>query len=245
MTRAIYVPKGKAGEYADFALNLYKGCNHGCTYCYAPSVVHRSREDFHGNVSLREGLLDKLRKEAIDYSGKKVFLCFTCDPYTVIDGVSGPITREAIKILKEADCGVEVLSKAGLVCTEDFDLLASTTIRSAFGTTLTTLNNAEKAKEWGPYAAVPLDRCESLYDANRRGINTFASLEPVIWPEDTLEIINEIAPYTDRIKIGRWNYDERANQIDWRKFAQEARALCEGLGVDYILKRDLAVFLED
>jgi DNA repair photolyase len=32
--KAIYSPKGKAGEYAEYACNLYVGCPHGCTYCY-------------------------------------------------------------------------------------------------------------------------------------------------------------------------------------------------------------------
>lgn len=244
MTKAIYVPKGKAGEYADFALNLYKGCSHGCTYCYAPNVVHRGRKDFHGKVTIREGILDKLRKEARDYRGKKVFLCFTCDPYTTIDGVPGPITREAIKILGEAGCGVEVLSKAGEICKRDFSLLTKTLVPSAFGTTLTTIDH-EKAREVEPNAATPLSRCISLKAAHERGINTFASLEPVMWPEDTLEVIRVIHSFTDRIKVGRWNYDKGADKIDWRKFAQDARNLCESLEVDYFIKRDLAVFLED
>jgi DNA repair photolyase len=34
----IYEPKGKAGEYAPLALNLYAGCSHGCTYCFAPTA---------------------------------------------------------------------------------------------------------------------------------------------------------------------------------------------------------------
>lgn len=245
MKRAIYVPKGKAGEYADFALNLYKGCNHGCTYCYAPSVMHRERGDFHGAVTVRAGILEKLSAEASDYKGKKVFLCFTCDPYTLVNGiVRAPITREAIQILKDAGCGVEVLSKAGFCCIKDFDLLATTEVPSAFGTTLTTLD-VLKAKEFEPDAAPPSERCKNLEAAKRAGINTFASLEPVIWPEDTLKIIEEIHTYTDRIKIGRWNYDKRANKIDWRKFAQDAIELCERLGVDYIIKRDLAALLED
>ncbi len=243
MSRAIYAPSGKAGEYADHALNIYTGCNHGCTYCYAPGVVHRNREDFHAVIKPREGLLDVLRKEASEYKGKKIFLCFTSDPYTVIDGVAGPITREVIEILRDAGCGVEVLSKAGLVCTRDFDLLEDTKIPSAFGTTLTTLD-ADKAKEWEPEAATPFDRCGALEDAYMSDIDTFASLEPVICPEDTLDIIRKIHPYTNRIKIGRWNYDERAKDINWRKFAEDVVALCEELGVDYYIKKDLAVFLE-
>ena len=33
----IYEPKGKAREYSPLAVNLYRGCSHGCLYCYANS----------------------------------------------------------------------------------------------------------------------------------------------------------------------------------------------------------------
>jgi DNA repair photolyase len=195
-------------------------------------------------VTVRKDILNELRKQAPELAGKKIFLCFTCDPYTVIDGVPGPITREAIQILKDAGAGVEVLSKAGLVCAKDFDLLASTRMPSAFGTTLTTLD-VLKAAEFEPKAASPTDRRHALMDAKMQGIETFVSLEPVIWPADTLEIICKIHRYVDRIKIGRWNYDKRARDIDYKKFALYAIELCEKLGIDYMLKKDLTTFLED
>ena len=56
-----YEPKGAAREYAPLALNLYNGCSHGCTYCYAPACVHRSREDFRTNVTPRKGIIEALK----------------------------------------------------------------------------------------------------------------------------------------------------------------------------------------
>ena len=35
----IYQPRGRAREYADYAANLYRGCDGRCGYCYAPSVL--------------------------------------------------------------------------------------------------------------------------------------------------------------------------------------------------------------
>jgi len=39
----IYEPKGMALEYAPLACNLYRGCQHGCRYCYAPNCLFMSR----------------------------------------------------------------------------------------------------------------------------------------------------------------------------------------------------------
>jgi len=54
----------------------------------------------------------------------------------------------------------------------------------------------------------------------------------------------EIAmPYVDEFKIGKWNYDARAKQIDWRKFAEDAIAIMERHGKKYVLKEDLKKYL--
>ena len=42
----IYEPRGKAREYAELAVNLYKGCSHACVYCYAPAATFCDREKF-------------------------------------------------------------------------------------------------------------------------------------------------------------------------------------------------------
>ena len=44
----IYKPKGAAKEYGEYALNIYTGCPHRCFYCFAPRVLHKSKEDFAG-----------------------------------------------------------------------------------------------------------------------------------------------------------------------------------------------------
>ena len=37
--KAIYSPKGKAGEYAEYACNFYVGCSNGCEYCYCKKGI--------------------------------------------------------------------------------------------------------------------------------------------------------------------------------------------------------------
>ena len=108
--KPLYVPKGKAKEYGDYAVNIYTGCPHRCYYCFAPSVLHRDREEFHIHVEPRPGIVDALKKqlEREGVTGKLIHLCFTCDPYPT--GYDSTVTREVIKAIKdsgyirESDC---------------------------------------------------------------------------------------------------------------------------------------------
>ena len=46
ITYVIYETRGRAREYCELAANLYRGCSHGCIYCYAPSATYKTRENF-------------------------------------------------------------------------------------------------------------------------------------------------------------------------------------------------------
>ena len=75
-------------------------------------------------------------------------------------------------------------------------------------------------------------------------IQTWASLEPVIDPVQSLQIIRETKDFVDEYKIGRWNHDPRADRIDWKAFGEETIELCRMLGKKFYIKKDLAVFLK-
>ena len=63
----IYAPRGQAGEYAPLATNPYRGCGHGCLYCYVSNVIKMSRKDFDAGATPRQNYLAKLRKDAAKY----------------------------------------------------------------------------------------------------------------------------------------------------------------------------------
>lgn len=239
--RYIYEPKGKAREYGEHALNLYDGCVHGCTYCYVPAIRRKTPQDYHAATRVRALDWNALSAEIEAHRGNSLFLCFTCDPYQPQEREEG-ITRKVIQLCHRNQVRVVILTKAGGASERDFDLLGDHADLSNYGATLTFINETD-SRHWEPQAAFPKARMGSLKFAHKIGIPTWASLEPVIDPAQSLEIIRNCLEFVDVFKVGRWNHDIRANAIDWRAFGREAVRLLESYGKRYYIKKDLAEYL--
>ena len=233
----IYEPRGKAREYCRLAVNLYSGCSHGCIYCYAPNAVHKTRQEFK-QARPRLGIIDKLTIEAarlrFDKPDCPILLCFTCDPYQPSEATFR-ITRQAIEILKSNRLNVEILTKGDGIVSRDFDLYGK---EDWFGVTLT-CDNAEDSVKWEPIAAVPRQRIENLRTAHDKGIKTWVSLEPVLYPEQTLNLIDMTHEFVDEFKVGVLNYHPLRLTINWADFGRRAIDKLESLGCRYYLKDDL------
>lgn len=237
----IYEPNGRAREYAELAANLYSGCAHGCEYCYAPGALRRNKTDFRLCVSPRKDCLQQLEKDAAKLAGtdKKILLSFSTDPYQPCEEQHS-LTRQAIEILHSHNIGVEILTKGGMRAARDFDLLGS---MDSFGTSLT-LKNYDDSLKWEPGAAAPADRVAAMVTAHEKGIPTWASMEPVLDPAQTLFLIRTVAPFCDFYKVGKLNHHPLAKTIDWRRFGYEAKMLLESLGKNYYIKKDLRECME-
>jgi len=237
----IYEPKGRAGEYAPLAVNLYRGCGHGCVYCYAPDSLFIDREEFK-NAIPRKDIIARLQKDvpkaAADGATGNVLLCFTCDPYQPLDEIHH-LTRRAILILHSYCFNVTILTKGGWRAEADFELFQP---GDEFATTLTFLD-AEKSRQWEPFAAPPKERILTLMRAKTLGIRTWVSLEPVIDPDVTLQIIKETHRHVDLFKVGTLNNHPHASKIDWKQFASDVVAKLKEYGCQYYIKKDLRRYL--
>jgi DNA repair photolyase len=230
----IYEPKGRAREYAALACNVYSGCDHACIYCYAPSALHKYRENFI-IPSVRKNFLENVEKESANIkTNERVLLSFTCDPYQKFDEKE-MVTRETIKILKRNGIAIQVLTKGGSRALRDIDLFDK---KDAFATTLTLLNKGHSEK-WEPGAAFPHDRIETIKQFHNAGITTWVSLEPVLNPDSAIEIIKQTCEFVDLYKVGKLNYHPLAKSIDWRKFANDVIQLLDSIGKAYYIKNDL------
>lgn len=239
-TKVIYKPKGRAGEYSEYALNLYNGCDFGCKYCFAPAVMRRAREEFHNNLLLRDSFFEKLESDCVKLEGLKerVLLCFTCDPYNALDDETKTV-RKVLELFKKYNINFQILTKSGKRAVRDFDLYKE---GDALAATLTFVDEA-KSLEWEPLAATPSDRMEALKLAHDRGIETWVSLEPVIEPSESLEIIHRTHEYVDLYKVGTINYNELTKTINWREFGFKAIELLEKYNKNYYIKEDLKKYL--
>jgi len=146
------------------------------------------------------------------------------------------LARKALMAFKKHGVNFQVLSKGGMRCARDFDLYEAG--KDIFAVTMTFMD-AAKSQQWEPGAALPADRIAALKLAHEMGIKTWVSLEPVIEPSESLACIDACAGYVDGFKVGTWNHDKRAKEIDWFKFGHEAVAKIEGYGKELYVKKDL------
>lgn len=233
----IYEPRGKAREYAALSCNIYRGCGHGCTYCYAPSATFTDRGKFFSEPSIRSNILNQIKKEAsIIKTNDPVLLCFTCDAYQPLDVQTG-LTREVLRVFDFHKIPCQVLTKGGMRAARDFDILGKDK-RNLFSVTLTH-DDPAISLEWEPGAALPDDRIESLKMAKQRGISTWVSFEPVFDPEAVYRLIEKTHPWVDLYKVGKLNYHKRAKEIDWPTFRENAISLLKKYGKAYYIKDDL------
>jgi DNA repair photolyase len=114
--------------------------------------------------------------------------------------------------------------------------------RDCFASTLTSLDDSFSRK-WEPGAALPSDRLAALMAYHRKGIFTWASLEPTLDVEASMRIVEETHAFVDLYKIGRVNYLPMTKTTDWEDYTHRMIDLCARLGVAHYIKRDLQPFL--
>jgi DNA repair photolyase len=237
----IYAPSGQAGEYAALAANPYRGCGHGCAYCYVPLVLKMSRKEFDAGATLRQGFMAGVRKDAKKYQlagiAEQVMLSFTSDPYHL--GDTAP-TRETLQLLIEHGLSICTLTKGGTRALRDLDLFRAD--RDAFACTLTSLDDRFSAK-WERNAALPGDRIAALKAFHSAGIFTWVSLEPTLDVESSLAIVEATHDFVDLFKVGRVNYLPMTRTTDWHEYTLRMVELLSRVQARHYIKKDLQPFL--
>jgi DNA repair photolyase len=230
---------GEAHEFAPLGVRLYfGGCGYGCLYCYGPQTIKRRRKAFITHARQRKEILRCLQREARSIKGddREVLVTFSSDPYQPFEPTLGT-TRRAIQILMDNGLRIMILTKGGMRAARDFDLL-ETYDRCSFGTSIVFTSQAD-ASHWEPHAPPIADRIEAIHQAYARGIKTWVCLEPVIDPDQALELIRRLHPVARHWKLGGLNYRALPRAVNWTKFREDAANLLDSLGAHYQLKQSL------
>lgn len=167
------------------SLNPYRGCEHGCAYCYArPTHEYlgfSAGVDFESRIMVKEDAPALLRAELLKPSYKPVTLSLSgvTDPYQPIEKKLR-ITRGCLEVLAEARHPVVLITKNHLI-TRDVDLLAELARHHATAVyiSITTLD-ADLAHKLEPRASAPKMRLEAIRILNEAGVPVGVSTAPII-----------------------------------------------------------------
>lgn len=243
---AIYEPSGAAREYSPLALNYIKGCDHGCVYCYVPKMMKRFNAGYvHSDVYAKEEkeLMKEIERSAKKYanSEKQVFLSFLTDPYSSFNDET-KLTRRVLEILLKYNIPVSILSKGGLRILQDIDLFKEFGDNIQIGGSLT-FTNIDDSLKWEKGGAIPDERFFALEYLHNEGVKTWASMEPVIFPEQSLEIMRLTSKYVDAYKIGKLNhFKKHEDKFNWSDFLNDSISIMRENNKEFYIKNDLAEF---
>ncbi|MDJ0834448.1 MAG: PA0069 family radical SAM protein [Gammaproteobacteria bacterium] len=169
----------------DRAINPYRGCEHGCIYCYArPShawLGHSPGLEFESNLYYKPDVADCLRRElaAQKYSCGPIMLGAITDAYQPVERELG-LTRQVIELLAECRHPLSIVTKSALV-ERDIDVLADMARRQLAEVciSITTLDK-ELARKLEPRAAAPHRRLQSIERLASAGIPVKVLVSPLI-----------------------------------------------------------------
>lgn len=203
--KTIYKPNGKAAEYSPFACNLYNGCSHECSYCYNNHSL--MSKTLGGNtVRLKKQLVDKdtayeifckelarYRSEIIS-SGSQLHFSFVSDPCL---SETIELNWKCIDYAISQGVPVQVLTKRA-------DWLNHPAVQNALchkdlikvGFSLTGCDTLE------PGASPNAERISAMQILHDAEICTWASIEPIIDPQRSLDMIAQTINSCDYYKVG-------------------------------------------
>ena len=169
----------------DRSINPYRGCEHGCIYCYArPSHAYLGFSpglDFETRLVFKPDAASLLRAELArpDYACAPIALGSNTDPYQPVERDLG-ITRGILEVLAECGHPLTIVTKSARV-ERDIDILSAMAAagRCSVSVSVTTLDRS-LARRMEPRASAPHRRLETIRRLTAAGIPTGVMAAPMI-----------------------------------------------------------------
>ncbi|RLE53839.1 MAG: radical SAM protein [Candidatus Methanomethylicota archaeon] len=184
---------------ADYSINPYFGCLHGCTYCYARYMLRKLPSNLmwgefvHAKINAPTVLLKELRRS----KRGRVLLSSVTDPYQLVEA-KYMLTRRILTILSSKDYPLIILTKSDLVI-RDLDLIKKFSDADVGLTVITLDENVRRAFE--PKAPSIYRRIAAMQKLKEAKICTYAFLGPLI------PIISEFSIEKLLTKLSKINVD--------------------------------------
>ncbi|MGY5778779.1 PA0069 family radical SAM protein [Rhizobium sp. LEGMi135b] len=169
----------------DRSINPYRGCEHGCIYCFArPTHAYMGLSaglDFESKLFAKPDAAKLLERELAKpgYKPRVIAIGTNTDPYQPIEK-EWRIMRQVLEVLNRANHPVAIVTKSALVM-RDIDILKEMAARNLVRVSLsvTTLDR-KLARAMEPRAATPPRRLEAIQALSEAGIRTSIMVAPII-----------------------------------------------------------------
>jgi DNA repair photolyase len=184
-TRKIITRNDSPDISFDRSINPYRGCEHGCIYCFArPTHAYLGLSpglDFESKLFVKPDAPELLERElsAPGYAPRTIAIGTNTDPYQPIER-QYQVMRRILEVLERAGHPVGIVTKSALIL-RDLDILARMAERNLAKVALSvTTLDAGLARVMEPRAATPQRRLDALRQLAAVGVPTSVMVAPVI-----------------------------------------------------------------
>ena len=168
-----------------YSVNPYRGCAHGCSYCYArPSHEYLgfgAGTDFERRIVIKPRA-PELLKEAFDkrsWQGDLLVFSGITDCYQPVEA-RFELTRRCLEVCRDYQNPVHIITKSTLV-ERDIDVLSELSARASLSVSVSvTFWDAEVARVIEPYVPTPRRRIETIRRLTAAGIRVVVHVAPII-----------------------------------------------------------------
>jgi DNA repair photolyase len=184
-TRSIIAHNNSPDVSFDYSVNCYRGCIHGCTYCFSrPTheyLGYGAGTDFDRKIVVKVRAVELLRKELMkpSWKGDEIVFSFTSDPYIPLEA-HYKLTRGCLEVCAEFGNPVGVITKSALI-RRDVDVLQELNRKAKLGVFFTIpFTDRAIARAVEPYAPLPEARFHAMEELAKAGIPVGIGIAPVI-----------------------------------------------------------------
>lgn len=242
--KAIYNPAGRAGEYAKWACNFYVGCSNDCSYCYCKKGVlgttmgqnqPQLKKCFKDMENALEIFEKELRDNLSDVQKHGIFFSFTTDPM-LSDTID--LTFSAMDIAIYYNVPVYILTKrADWLIYLNYRVKIELPKMYAFGFTLTGCDELETN------ASTNQERIAAMKMLHDKGFKTFASIEPIIDIDKSMEMIKQTLGFCDLYKIGLLSGKRDYDKVVLNQFVMRICLLADDFNSKVYFKESIKKYL--